>query len=293
LRTGRVITLATDVLPDYGVAATRDRVFYASQAPSGRVQLAGIRYDGSGHQILSGYLAAPIAARGNAVGWAEVDGARFDVIVRDAIQGATWLAASLPRCATDGCYRIDAVTLADRGIVFDMGAVGPQPSHVVRRSFDSAHPTSIDLPDDAQPDLVPSSAGALYYWFSHGWYRWDFADKHPRLTSYRGATPAPVLGFEHSHFFVAEPRGTCESAVLATPEHGPSIVLQQSKMLSRLADRRNQGCANLTDLTWTGHQTLTAWAIESPKAENRHEDAGLLGVIVGGLQTTAFRESGK
>jgi hypothetical protein len=280
LQTGRVITFATDVLPDYGLAATRRWVVYASQAASGRVQLNAVRYDGSGHVILSDYIAAPLAARGDSVGWAEVAGSRFDVFVKEMTNGPKWLAASLPRCPRQGCYRIDAVTLAEGGIVFDMGAIGPQPSRIVRRTFSAARPASVAVPRDSQPDLVPSSAGALYYWFNHGWYAWDFGDQHPRATTYGAATAAPVLRFQDHHFFLTVTKPHCESKVVAQSENGGSIVLQRSELISRLS--RKEGCPRLTGLTLAGRQVIVAWAVGSDEAENNHTDAGLLGLVVAG-----------
>jgi hypothetical protein len=288
LGTGRILTLAANVLPDYGLVATHGWVFYATQAPSGRVQLAGVRYDGSGHMFLSGYLAAPIDGLGDVVGWAEVDGGEFNVLVRDATRKATWLAASIPRCSKEGCYRVDAVTLAHGGVVFDLGAVGPQPSRVVRRSFGAVHTSTVEVPGDPQPDLVPSSAGALYYRFNHGWYRWNFGEERPHATSYMGATPASLLRFDEGHFFLLITHQGCKSAITAQKPDGRSMVLQRSRRIFRLSQSQKHECAYVTDLTWTGHQAIAAWTIASAKAESSHEDAGLVGVIVAGRRTGAL-----
>jgi hypothetical protein len=73
--------------------------------------------------------------------------------------------------------------------------------------------------------------------------------------------------------------------VRAEPEHGVGIVLERSRIISRLLDRARHGCPRLTDLNWTGDQAITAWAIESPGKENEHMDSGLIGVVVASTMT--------
>lgn len=280
LRSGKVTTLAFDVLPDYGLAAMRRWIVYADQAPSGRVRLMAMHHDGSSRVALSGYLAAPIESRGEAVAWAEVDGATFQVVVRDMMSGNEWLAANQPRCSQDGCYRIDAVSLASRGVVFDEGAVGPQPSVIVRRAFDAGRLSAIPVRHDPQPDIVPSSTGALYFWFQRGWYEWDFASKRPERTVYHSATPAPVLQSDGRRFFLAQRKAGCDSGLVARVGRGARAVVQPPKPIARLSKDQSARCAHLTDLDWTGRQALTAWSLESLQAENNHTDTALLGFVV-------------
>jgi len=136
------------------------------------------------------------------VAWADQDATRQRVYVRDMSSGTRWLAADLPRCVGGRCYRIDAVGLADQGVVFVRGAIGPQPSFIVRRGFSDAKATRLAVPNDPQPDLAPSSVGALYYAFGRGWYRWDFGRPDTRLTRFRGARQTPVLLNEGDDWFV-------------------------------------------------------------------------------------------
>jgi hypothetical protein len=280
LRTGEVTTLAVDVLPDYGVASTRKWVVYANQSPSGRVRLVAVHHDGSSQVTLNGYLAAPIDSRGEAVAWAGVDGSNFDVVVRDMRSGSEWLAASPPRCSSGRCYRIDAVSLAARGVAFDKGAVGPQPSIIVRRAFNAGSASSAPVPHDPQPDIAPSSTGALYYRYFHGWYAWNFGASRPHETIYRGATPPPVLRSEGRRFFLAVSNAGCDSGVVARAGRGPKTVVQPANVIARFISKGRARCAHVTDLAWTGRQVLTAWSLESVRAENNHTDAGLLGLVI-------------
>src|SRR5829696_8441427 len=66
--------------------------------------------------------------------------------------GRTWVAASMPRCQGTRCWRIDAVTLADDGVVFTRVASNPDASTVMRRAF-----------TESGPDLrrPPARAGAF------------------------------------------------------------------------------------------------------------------------------------
>ena len=194
LRTSRIRILVRGVVPHFGLASTTGWVVYAVGRGS---TLVAVRHDGSRRTTLSRQLVAPIAARGEKVAWADQDATRQRVYVRDMSSGTRWLAADLPRCVGGRCYRIDAVGLADQGVVFVRGAIGPQPSFIVRRGFSDAKATRLAVPNDPQPDLAPSSVGALYYAFGRGWYRWDFGRPDTRLTRFLGARQTPVLVDQH------------------------------------------------------------------------------------------------
>ena len=136
---GPIRTLATAVVPNLGVASTARWVVYAVTRGT-TSSLMAVHHDGSGaHRIANG-LVAPLAQRGALVAWAEERAGIQRVVVSDLDANRTWVAAAMPRCVRGRCYRIDAVTLSDSGVVFDRGAIGPQPSLVVRRAFTAARP---------------------------------------------------------------------------------------------------------------------------------------------------------
>jgi hypothetical protein len=152
---------------------------------------------------------------------------------------------------------------------------------IVRRGFRDATPREVAISDDPQPDLVPSSAGALYYVFARGWYRWDFGQDHPEPTSFVGAAPAALLRYEHGRWLLLA-KGRCREDVVVRPPQGPPVPLGAPGALRSVAPSDGHGCIALSAFAWTGRQTLTAWSIQ-PKAQiQAHTDAGLVGVILVG-----------
>jgi hypothetical protein len=281
LGSARATTLARDVIPNFGVAAAAGWAVYATGGKPGKPpRLVAVKTDGTDRQVLTDSLIAPIASRGTAVAWAEQDGDRQRVVARDLATGSDWIAADIPRCS-GGCFRIDAVALADKGVVFTRGAIGAQPSYVVRRGFSEPKAQRLTVPNDPQPDLVPSSAGALYYVLSRGWYRWDFGERQPRLTRYTGAAPPQVLGFERDRWFVLR-GGACAQRLLVLGTDGRTLTTTSPPAVSALAGAAKGDCVTLADLVWTGRQSLTSWFVVPPESEEHHENAGLVGVLVGG-----------
>ena len=126
------------------------------------IRLVAVRHDGSDRTMLARSVVAPIASRGDLVAWAEQTRGLQRVVVRNMRSGHVWVAARMRPCSHGRCYRIDAVTLAEHGVVFDRGSIGSQPSLLVRRAFGGARAASVPIANDPQPDLAPSSAGALY-----------------------------------------------------------------------------------------------------------------------------------
>jgi hypothetical protein len=277
LATGRTITLAHDVDPGFGIASTTHWVVYAV-SPAGRTLLVAVRHDGSSRRVLSGSLAAPVAARGERIAWAELrDEGAQRVVVQNMADGNEWTAATMQRCEQHGCYRIDTVALAARGVVFDLGAIGPQPSFVVRRAFSQSRPARVALRNDPQPDLVPFSEGALYYWFSRGWFRWDFGWKRPRRLNLPDEPRQTLLRREGTVSFWLQ-RSGC-STMLRTHTNGTDAATTLRSVRS-LAHAGMDTCVHLNALEWTGRQPVTAWTIIPPTSEERHEDTGLVGVIL-------------
>jgi hypothetical protein len=281
LRSGRTVTLARDAVRGPAMASTRDWVVYASEDSSGRRHLVGISHEGSRRIVLSDFSTGPIDSRGGLVAWAEEQNGVQRVIVREMDSGREWLALDMPRCRQGQCYRLDAVALADRGVIVSRGALGTFPSLIVRRGFRDATPREVAISDDPQPDLVPSSAGALYYVFARGWYRWDFGQDHPEPTSFVGAAPAALLRYEHGRWLLLA-RGRCREDVVVRPPQGPQVPLGAPGALSSVTPSDGHECIALSALAWTGRQTLTAWSIQ-PKAQiQAHTDVGLVGVILVG-----------
>jgi hypothetical protein len=277
---GRATTLASDVDPTQGLASTTDWVAYATS--SGR--LIAIRHDGSGPRMLTPSLIAPVTSRGELVAWAESRGARQRVIVRNMGSGSEWVAADMPRCGPAGCYRIDAVTLADRGVVFDRGAIGPQPSFVIRRAFSAARPSAIEIPDDPQPDLAPSSAGALYYAFGRGWYRWDFGSSRQVRTAFGDRVRQPgVLRYERGHWLVLARNGNgCQAGLRASLPGAQTVDLETAPRLLSLLGIRQRMCVNSLGVAWTGSQAVSAWVAQPRAAVDDHDESGLAGLAVAG-----------
>lgn len=278
LETGKAEELSDATLPSWGLASTPTWVVYvADKAPP---QLVAVRHDGSDRTVLSDKLIVPIDARGTLVAWAEGDSSHQRVVVREMETGREWVAADMPSCLNGRCYRIDRVTLADRGLVFDRGAIGPHPSLVVRRAFDDAKPTSVSLPGDPQPDLIRSSAGAFYYQLRRGWMRWDFGERRPRridLESAVSSGPVP-LAYQRGRLLLATDL-PCKSTLII---RGAGRTFRLAAPASTPYSPKEFGplCAQLTTAFWAGNKLLGAWAVLPKLSVESHQDVGLVGVAV-------------
>ena len=274
MRTGRKKTLARGVFAPYGIASTSRWVVYASGETQTR--LLAVRHGGSRPVRLASWLVAPVAARGELVAWAQRVGSREEVVVRDMTSGRNWLAASLPRCVDNACYRIDAVTLADRGIVFTRAAIGSRPSLIVRRAFSAREPETREIPNDPQPDLAPSSAGALYYRFQQGWFRWDFGSREPTRLKAAGPAPATLLRLEGERLYRLEQKG-CSTTFVSEPG-GPSAP----PIVPHAGAHEHPGgetCLQLNAIAPLGRQIVAAWTIVPEESEEEHSDEGVGGVV--------------
>ena len=272
-------TLATAVIPNLGVASTTHWVVYAA-ARGTTSSLIAVHHDGSGaHRIAAG-LVAPLAQRGALVAWAEERAGTQRVVVSDLDANRTWVAAAMPRCVRGRCYRIDAVTLSDAGVVFDRGAIGPQPSLVVRRAFTAAQPVSVRLGGDPQPYLVGSSSGAAYRWAGHGWYLWDFGQTAPRPATDIAATEAAVAYERGRWLLLAGDR--CRPGLVAQGGGRPPHTVVPAAMLDRLVDHESDVCFEQDGLALAGTRLLTTWALVPRHTAAGHSDDGLLGVAVAG-----------
>ncbi len=281
LSTGATRTIAGNVNPLFGVASTSRFVFYA-QGSGAQISLIEVSHRGGSRVTLTDALVAPIASRGDVVAWAEGLGAIQRVVAFDVARNKQWVVARMPRCTDAGCYRIDAVTVAERGVVFTRAAVGTQPSLVVRRAFGEQQVQSRAIAGDPQPDLIPSSAGALYYVLARGWYRWDFGNARPIQVTFANRPVKSLIRHEHGHWYWLVQRGCSfevESALGAGGTAGPLVA---QKELKGLAPGPGPACAQLGGSAWAGSQLLTSWAIAWEPSEAAHIDMGLRGVIFAG-----------
>jgi hypothetical protein len=276
LRSSKSAVLSKGVDAGYGLASAANWVVYATT--SERTRLIAVRPDGSHRTELSEHLATPIAARGGLVAWGEQTSAELRVMVRDMAAGRNWVAAHMRRCHGARCYRIDTVTLARDGVVFTRVASDPDVSSVLRRAFTDRAASEVRIPGDPQPELRPSSAGALYYVLGRGWYRWDFGRARPRRTPFESDPPAPLIAFEHGRWLLLT--GTrCRTGLVAVGPDGRRTIVSSPARLLRLVRSPHGVCAQFGGLTATGRQLLTGWGLAPKEEEEAHEVEEPLGVV--------------
>ena len=274
LGSGRTRVLARSVDPTAGLVSTPRWMAYVG--PPART-LYAVRHDGTHRHVLARNLLAAIAGRGNRVAWAEQDGNRQRIVSVNVATGGRRLIADLPRCVGNDCYRIDYVTLADDGVVFTRGAIGSQPSLVYRRA-DGHALERLRLPGDPQPDLAPSSEGALYNYYARGWYRWDFGRVRPHLTMLRGFATKEPLALEHGTWYLLA-RSGCRSVVERTDTTGRPRPELSAAEIGRLTHTPSIDCAALASFKVIGGREVSAWILQPGKEIDEHVDTGLVGVI--------------
>lgn len=275
LASGTTKTIASNVNSLFGLASTTHFVFYA-QSSASSTSVVRISHGGTDRHVLTDALVTPIASRGNVVAWGEQTGATQRVVAYTG--GKRSIVAQMSRCGTTGCYRLDTVTVAKDGIVFTRDAVGAETSQVVRRAFGASKAETLSIPNDPQPNLVPSSSGALYYVLSRGWYRWDFGSAHPAPVSFANHPLKQLIRHEGSHWYWLVRHGC--SVRLESTTGGKAAALAVPPQMAHVAPDLGQACTQLGALTWAGGYAIASWAIASNKAEETHNDAGLHGVVV-------------
>jgi hypothetical protein len=270
--------------PVYGLAAAAGWTVFAQAAETGEKLLA--RKAGS-TILLTRSLAAPIASRRQFVAWAEQTKQRQRVVVRDLQKSVDWVAAALPNCQRGRCYRIDRVALADAGVVFTRVRIGSDASVIVRRAFASSRPDVIELSDDPQPDLAPSSAGALYYHFRRGWFRWDFGKQHPEPASELGTAPAPFVEYDRGRWFFARQTGCRWTLETRTAGGRTATVFDQRLLHGYFEGNHEHMCHELTGVAGTRGRLISSWTLRAQEAHHgsdehaseKHEEEGIVGVI--------------
>jgi hypothetical protein len=185
----------------------------------------------------------------------------------------------MQRCVHGKCFRLDAVTLANAGVVFTRGAIGPQPSHIVERPF-AGSPRQVTLAGDPQPDLAPSAAGAVYNFFGHGWYRWDFTAAKPVRTRFGGNTS--VLGYEQGTWYLGV-GPVCARRLLGARAGGAPTPVLTALRAKRVARVPAGDCATLIAVQPTARGVLTSWAFIPTISNTAHIDFDLVGAL---LRTT-------
>jgi copper transport protein len=275
LDTHRTRTLVRGVASQYGLAATADSIVYATATVPVRLVATDRR---SGRvSVLAHALAAPFAWRGDRVAWAEEQGGRQRVVVYDLRRRTTWTAADLPSCAEGLCYRVDAVTLAARGVVFARGAIGSHASYVVRRGFSAPRSESTRIERDPQPDLVPSATGAAYYALGRGWYRWDFGAKQPRRVGALAAPSLTAVAFDGRRWLLLHHRG-CDDALVGAVPAGRTTSVASPAHVRAVAGVRTDVCVRFQGVTWAVDRPVTTWIVVP---RSTHSE-GATGVIVVG-----------
>jgi hypothetical protein len=275
LRTGRVRQLSLDPDPVYGLAMSSKTIVYAS-GQGDQTELVAVNADGSKRRILTRSLTAPVDARGNEVAWAERHGTQGRVVVLNLKTGKQRVAMTVG-CVD--CYRIDKVFVANAGVVFDLGATSQgSPSLIVQRAFAAAKPTTRKVPNDQQPDLVPSSAGALYYWLEHGWMRWDFGQSRPEpLAGFRATSPSPLAEEQGSLLLLSGPR--CGQRVAARLPDGRTLRLPAPRSTPASPTAFGRLCRTLSGFSWTGRRLFLAWSLIPKVSLQGHSEVGVSGMI--------------
>ena len=268
----RSTTLARNIAPQYGLGVAAGMIVYATATLPPR--LVAVQPTSGRRLLLARKLVAPFAWRGARVAWAEQNGARQRIVVRDFSTGRRWVAAAVPGCEQRRCYRIDSVALADRGVVFVRGAIGSQPSFVVRRAFAQPEPEAMTVAHDPQPDLVPSSAGAVYLALGRGWYRWDFGRSRPVRAPFKTDGSADPVAYDGGRWFVRRHQG-CDDMIVALLASGRHVVVGSPATAHSLAGVGRQFCARFVSLTFSGGRVVTSWAL-APAAHAHSEPSGVI-----------------
>jgi hypothetical protein len=274
LKTGANTILAHGIFRAFGIASANGQVIYARRSGA-KVQLMTVDPAGAHRRVLSSSLIAPFDARGDITAWPEGDSARQRVVVQNLRSGRRFVALDALRCRGARCYRIDRVTVAHEGIVFDLGSVGQgYPSLIARRRWHSAKTSFSEVPNDPQPDLARSADGALYYWLHRGWTEWTFDEDRPRPLN--GAR-SWVLDAEKDRWLVLT-GGTCGTRVGVRTE-GSTTPLPAPSSTPASPTRFGALCRQLTGFAWSGNRLLLAWTLTPTLSLQGHTDVGVSGII--------------
>jgi len=277
LRTGASRVVAHRLFEAFGLASAAGSVVYA-RASGASAQLETRPPEGGPARILSRRLAAPFDARGDVVAWAESGPTRNRVLFRNLRSGRSGVVFTAPRCRDSRCYRIDRVTVADRGVVFDLGSVGQgYPSLIVRRSWSAGRPSFVRVPNDPQPDLARASAGALYYQLGRGWMEWNFGRALPTPTWPHRVRPW-LLSRDGTRSLLITGRD-CATTVSVRFSGGRTMTLPSPHATAVTTTRFGKVCRQLTGFASSHRRLLLAWTLTPQVSLEAHEEIGVSGVI--------------
>jgi hypothetical protein len=254
---------------------TPTAIAYAS-GQGDQTVLVAVNPNGGNRRILTRSLIAPFDARGDELAWAERHGTQERVVVRNMKTGRQRVVMTV---GCIDCYRIDKVVVANDGVVFDLGATSQgSASLIVQHAFAAAKPTTRKVPNDQQPDLVPASSGAIYYWLEHGWMRWDFG--HPRpvpLPGFRATSPSPLAEEQGSLLLLSGPQ--CSQRVAVRLPDGRELRLPAPK--STPASPRDFGrlCRSVSGFSWRGRRLFVAWSLIPKISLQGHSEVGVSGMV--------------
>ena len=267
LSTGTTRTIARKVDPLYGVASTARWVFFARTTGSGTQLLEGVA---RGHPEQRGDGLAGLAGR---LPWR-----------RGRVGGGVWLVASgswlsTPPMTCSGrspacrAARSPAATRSAPSRSQTTASSSPatrsalRPSLVVRREFGATGTQSVAIADDPQPDLVPSSSGALYYALSRGWYRWDFGDSRPSAVALADDPVKSLIRHEGGRWYWLSRQG-CDYRVESGAGRRWPRHIRRARAGS-CVPRQALACTHLGGFAWTGRQAIMSWVIASAAAVER------------------------
>ena len=277
LHTGANRVLAHGLFQAFGLETAADSIVYAMRSGTS-AQLVSMDVSGGPAKVLTRSVAAPFDARGAMVAWAEGDATHNRVRFQNLRTGRRAVAFEAARCHGNRCYRIDRVTVADQGVVFDLGAVGQgYPSLIVRRGWSTPRPAFARVPNDPQPDLARSSAGALYYWLGHGWREWRFGQAQPAPTWPHGARPWILARAGPRTLVIGG--STCATTVAVHTTGGKTDPVPPPGPTPVTTNRFGKNCRELTGYAWSGNRLLLAWLLTPKVSVEAHVDVGEGSVI--------------
>lgn len=151
------------------------------------------------------------------------------------------------------------------------------PFLIVRRRFGQGKLTIAAVEGDPQPDLPPSSAGALYFRLRHGWMRWDFGTRRPRPTKLDAGQW--IVGYENGRLLLRTGSQCLPRLIVRIQGRSSETV---PVPVSTTASTRGFGplCRLMTDFAWTGRRLVVAWAVIPRISLNVHTNVGLVGVVI-------------
>ena len=119
-------------------------------------------------------LVAPLSTFGDSFAYATIGKSNVRTIgVINMRTGANRVYARLPSCANGKCSRIDQVELTKHAIVWDEGAIGPQPSYLLYQPRDGSRPSKLEITGDEQPDLVAANGPMPFRRLGCDWQMWN------------------------------------------------------------------------------------------------------------------------